>query len=71
MVVLGLIGWVIGSFVPSWGPGSCRQNTQADLGQMLRTAGFAQAAGVFGIVGVVRSWVTSRASSWASGFSSL
>jgi hypothetical protein len=55
MVILGLIGWVIGSLVlyivgTRLLPG---KNTQADFGQMLRTAGFAQAAGILGVVGII------------------
>jgi hypothetical protein len=54
-VVAGLIGWAIGSFVvlivgTKLLPG---KNTQADYGQMLRTMGFAQAIGLFGILTII------------------
>ena len=54
-VVTGLIGWAIGAFVllivgTRLLPG---RNTQADYGQMLRTLGFAQAIGLFGIVAII------------------
>jgi hypothetical protein len=60
-VVVGLLGWVIGAAVllvvgtklfPD-------KNTEADMGQMLRTAGFAQAAGLFGVLAIVPAigWV--------------
>ncbi len=54
-IVFALIGWGIGSWVllmvgTKLMPG---KNTQADLGQMLRVAGFAQAPGLFGILGVI------------------
>jgi hypothetical protein len=54
-VLLRLIGWVAGSFVlyivgTRLLPG---KNTEADFGQILRTAGFAQAAGILAIVGIV------------------
>ncbi len=55
LVVLQLIGWVIASFVvllvgTKLFPG---KNTQADLGQMLRTMGFAQSAGLFNVLGII------------------
>jgi hypothetical protein len=54
-IVLGLIGWVIGSAVIYFVgtrllPG---KNTEADLGQVLRVAGFAQSPGLFGIINVI------------------
>lgn len=54
-VVFGLIGWVIGSAVvllvgTKLFPG---KNTQADIGQMLRTMGFAQSASLFNILGII------------------
>lgn len=54
-VVLGLLGWVIGSVAlllvgTKLLPG---KNTEADMGQMLRTLGFAQAAGVASVFGTV------------------
>lgn len=54
-VVVQLIGWVIGSFVvllvgTKLFPG---KNTEADLGQMLRTMGFAQSAGLFNVLGII------------------
>jgi hypothetical protein len=54
-VVAGCIGWVIGAAVvlvvgtrlfPA-------KTTEADMGQMLRTLGFAEAAGLFGVLGLV------------------
>lgn len=53
--VLQLIGWAIGAAVllvvgTKLFPG---KNTEADMGQMLRTLGFAQAAGLFGIFGII------------------
>jgi hypothetical protein len=53
--ILGLIGWAAGAFVlllvgTKLLPG---RNTQADFGQVLRTAGFAQAIGLFGILGAI------------------
>lgn len=54
-VVAGTIGWVIGAGVvlvvgtrlfPA-------KTTEADMGQMLRTLGFAEAAGLFGVLGLV------------------
>lgn len=55
MVVFQLIGWVVGSFVvlivgTKIFPG---KNTQADLGQMLRTMGFAQSVGLFNVLGII------------------
>jgi Yip1 domain len=52
MVVFQLIGWVLGSFVvlivgTKIFPG---KNTEADLGQMLRTMGFAQSPGIFNVL---------------------
>jgi len=54
-VVVGLLGWVIGAFVllivgTKLLPG---KNTEADLGQMLRTLGFAQAPGLFQVFGIL------------------
>lgn len=54
-IVLSLIGWVIGAVV-LWLVGTKLfpgKNTEADLGQMLRTLGFAQAAGLLSILGIV------------------
>lgn len=53
--IVALIGWVIGSAVvlivgTKLFPG---KNTQADLGQLLRTMGFAQSASLFGILGAI------------------
>lgn len=54
-VVAGCIGWVIGAAVvlvvgtrlfPA-------KTTEADMGQMLRTLGFAEAAGLLGVLGLV------------------
>jgi hypothetical protein len=68
-VVLGLLGWVIGSaallvvgtkFLPG-------KSTEADMGQMLRTLGFAQAAGVasvFGTLPVLGLFVSLVANVW-------
>jgi hypothetical protein len=55
LVVIRLVGWVIGSFVllmvgTRLLPG---RNTEADIGQVLRTAGFAQSAGVLGVLGII------------------
>jgi hypothetical protein len=55
MVVFQLIGWVVGSFVvlivgTKLFPG---KNTEADMGQMLRTMGFAQSAGLFNVLGII------------------
>lgn len=52
MVVFQLLGWVIGSYVvlmvgTKIFPG---KNTEADLGQMLRTMGFAQSPGIFNLL---------------------
>lgn len=54
-VVVGLIGWAIGSFVvlmvgTKLFPG---KNTKADMGQMLRVLGFAQAPGLVGVLGII------------------
>lgn len=54
-VVLGLVGWALGSFVvlmvgTKLFPG---KNTQADMGQMLRVLGFAQAPGLVGVLGII------------------
>lgn len=53
--IIQLIGWVISSFVvllvgTKLFPG---KNTQADMGQMLRTLGFAQAPGLFSVLGII------------------
>ncbi len=55
MVVVAFIGWGIGSYVlllvgTKLLPG---RNTQADLGQVLRTTGFAMTPRVFGILGII------------------
>jgi hypothetical protein len=53
--ILALIGWAIGSFV-LWFVGTRilpGRNTEADYGQLLRTVGFAQAPGLFGIVAII------------------
>lgn len=55
LVIFQLIGWAIGSFVvllvgTKLFPG---KNTEADLGQMLRTMGFAQSAGLFNVLGII------------------
>ena len=54
-VVVQLVGWVIGSALlllvgTRLFPG---KNTEADLGQVLRTVGFAESAGLLGVFGVV------------------
>jgi hypothetical protein len=54
-IVLSLVAWVVGAFVllivgTKMIPG---RNTQADLGQMLRTVGFARAPGLFGVLAVI------------------
>jgi hypothetical protein len=54
-VVAQLIAWVLGSFVvllvgTKIFPG---KSTEADLGQMLRTIGFAQSAGLFNVLGII------------------
>lgn len=54
-VVMQLIGWLIASAVvllvgTKIFPG---RNTQADLGQMLRTMGFAQSVGLFNVLGII------------------
>jgi hypothetical protein len=53
--IVQLIGWAIASFVllvvgTKLFPG---KNTEADMGQMLRTLGFAQSAGLFGVLAIV------------------
>jgi hypothetical protein len=53
--VYQLVSWVIGSFVllmvgTKLFPGKA---TEADMGQMLRTLGFAQSAGLVGVLGIV------------------
>src|SRR5688572_1956117 len=53
--ISGMIGWAVGAFVllivgTKLLPG---KNTEADYGQMLRTMGFAQAIGIFGILGLI------------------
>jgi hypothetical protein len=55
LVVIQLLGWLIGSFLvllvgTKLFPG---KNTEADLGQMLRTMGFAQSAGMFNVLGII------------------
>ena len=54
-VIAGLVGWVIGAGVLLFVGTKLfpEKNTEADMGQMLRTLGFAQAAGLFGILGLV------------------
>jgi hypothetical protein len=61
-LVAGLLGWAIASYVVLFVgtrllPG---KKTQADLGQLLRTTGFAQAIGLFGVIGIVPGlgWLT-------------
>lgn len=54
-LVAGLLGWAIAAYVvlvvgTRLLPG---KNTKADYGQLLRTTGFAQAAGVFSAIGVI------------------
>ena len=54
-IVGALIGWVVGAVVV-WFIGTRLlpgKNTEADFGQLLRTVGFAQAPGLFGILGVI------------------
>jgi hypothetical protein len=53
--IIQLLGWAISSFVllivgTKLFPG---KNTDADMGQMLRTLGFSQSAGLFGVLGIV------------------
>jgi hypothetical protein len=53
--VLALIGWVIGAAV-LWAVGTKLlpgKNTEADIGQLLRTVGFAQAPGLFGLLSII------------------
>ncbi|ODS56191.1 MAG: hypothetical protein ABS36_07215 [Acidobacteria bacterium SCN 69-37] len=54
-IIFQLLGWVLASFVvllvgTKLFPG---KNTEADLGQMLRTMGFAQSAGLFSVLGII------------------
>lgn len=54
-IVLAFVGWIVGSFVlfivgTRVMPG---KNTKADLQQMLRVAGFAQAPGIFGVLAII------------------
>src|SRR5688500_306942 len=54
-VVVGLLGWLLGAAILLFVgtrllPG---KNTQADLGQMLRTLGFAQSPGLFQFLGAI------------------
>jgi hypothetical protein len=54
-IAAGLIGWAIGAGVllfvgTRWFPG---KDTEADFGQLLRTLGFAQAAGLLGVFGLL------------------
>ena len=54
-IVFAFIGWVIGSAVlyivgTRVMPG---KNTQADLQQVMRVVGFAQAPGIFGLLGII------------------
>jgi hypothetical protein len=54
-IVGALIGWVVGALVV-WLIGTRLlpgKNTEGDFGQLLRTLGFAQAAGVFGVLGII------------------
>lgn len=53
--IIQLIGWAISSFVvlivgTKLFPG---KNTEADMGQMLRALGFAQAPGLFSVLGII------------------
>jgi hypothetical protein len=53
--VLGLLGWVIGAAV-LWAVGTKLlpgRNTEADIGQLLRTVGFAEAPGLFSVFGLI------------------
>jgi hypothetical protein len=53
--IMAIIGWAVGSLV-LWLIGTRvlpGRNTEADYGQLLRTVGFAQAPGLFGIVAIV------------------
>ena len=54
-IILAMIGWVIGAAVIYFVgtrllPG---KNTQADLGEVLRVAGFAQSPGLFSFINVI------------------
>ena len=54
-IILSLVGWVVGSWLvliigTKVMPG---KNTQADLGQVLRVMGFAQAPGLFGLITII------------------
>ena len=54
-VVVGLLGWLLGAAILLFVgtrllPG---KNTEADLGQMLRTLGFAQSPGLFQFLGAI------------------
>jgi hypothetical protein len=54
-IVMSLIGWAIGAAV-IWIVGTRLfpgRNTEADYGQILRVAGFAQAPGLFSILGII------------------
>jgi hypothetical protein len=54
-VVFSLIGWAVGAAV-IWLVGTRvfpGKNTEADYGQLLRCVGFAQAPGLFGILGII------------------
>jgi hypothetical protein len=54
-VVAGLIGWVVGAFVV-WLIGTRLlpgRNTEGDFTQLMRTVGFAQAPGVFAVLGII------------------
>jgi hypothetical protein len=67
--IVQLIGWAIASFVllvvgTKLFPG---KNTEADMGQMLRTLGFAQSAGLFGVLAIVPILGGSCCSSSGSG----
>jgi hypothetical protein len=53
--ILAVIGWAVGALV-LWFVGTRilpGRDTEADYGQLLRTVGFAQAPGLFGIVAIV------------------
>lgn len=53
--IMALIAWAIGSFV-IWAIGTKvlpGKNTQADVGELLRVLGFAQAPGLFAVLGIV------------------
>jgi hypothetical protein len=54
-IIFSLIGWAVGAAVV-WLVGTRLfpgKNTEADYGQLLRCVGFAQAPGLFGILGII------------------